>query len=64
MYKNKLRIMDALELLDLIQMGESSKVQFKVRASNANSIGADMVAFSNTKGGIIIFGVDDKTGGD
>lgn len=54
--------MDALELLDLIQMGESSKVQFKVRVNNANSIGAEMVAFSNTKGGLIIIGVDDKTG--
>ncbi|MCA9485581.1 MAG: putative DNA binding domain-containing protein, partial [Nanoarchaeota archaeon] len=54
--------MDALELLDLIQMGESSKVQFKVRINNANSIGAEMVAFSNTKGGMIIVGVDDKTG--
>ena len=54
--------MDALELLDLIQMGESSKVQFKVRINNANSIGAEMVAFSNTKGGLIIIGVDDKTG--
>lgn len=54
--------MDALELLDLIQMGESSKVQFKVRVNNANSIGAEMVAFSNTKGGMIIVGVDDKTG--
>jgi len=54
--------MDALELLDLIQMGESSKVQFKVRVNNANSIGAEMVAFSNTKGGFIIVGVDDKTG--
>ncbi|MFW6275303.1 MAG: RNA-binding domain-containing protein [bacterium] len=54
--------MDALELLDLIQMGESSKVQFKVRVNNANSIGAEMVAFSNTKGGMIIIGVDDKTG--
>lgn len=54
--------MDALELLDLIQMGESSKVQFKVRVNNANSIGAEMVAFSNTKGGVIIVGVDDKTG--
>lgn len=54
--------MDALELLDLIQMGESSKVQFKVRVNNANSIGAEMVAFSNTKGGLIIVGVDDKTG--
>ncbi len=54
--------MDAKELLDLIQMGESSKVQFKVRITNANSIGAEMVAFSNTKGGLIIIGVDDKTG--
>jgi len=54
--------MDALELLDLIQMGESSKVQFKVRVNNANSIGAEMVAFSNTKGGLLIVGVDDKTG--
>ncbi|QTY27873.1 helix-turn-helix domain-containing protein [Flavobacterium sp. CS20] len=53
--------MDALELLDLIQMGESSKVQFKIRVNNANSIGAEMVAFSNTKGGMIIVGVDDKT---
>ena len=54
--------MDALELLDIIQMGESSKVQFKARVNNANSVGAEMVAFSNTKGGIIIVGVDDKTG--
>ncbi len=54
--------MDALELLDLIQMGESSKVQFKARVSNANSIGAEMVAFSNTKGGILVIGVDDKIG--
>lgn len=54
--------MDALELLDLIQMGESSQVQFKVRVNNANSIGAEMVAFSNTKGGLLIVGIDDKTG--
>jgi len=54
--------MDASELVDLIQMGESSKVQFKVRVNNANSIGAEMVAFSNTRGGMIIIVVDDKTG--
>ncbi len=54
--------MDALELLDLIQMGESSKVQFKLRINNANSVGAEMVAFSNTKGGLLIVGVEDKTG--
>ena len=51
--------MDALGLLDLIHKGESSKVQFKVRVNNASSIGAEMVAFSNTKGGMIIIGVDD-----
>ncbi|MCY4254450.1 MAG: ATP-binding protein [Flavobacteriaceae bacterium] len=54
--------MDTFDLLDSIQMGESSKVQFKTRVLNANSIGAEMVAFSNTKGGVLIVGVDDKTG--
>lgn len=54
--------MDALELLELIQKGESSSVQFKLRVDNANQIAAEMVAFSNTKGGTIIVGVDDKTG--
>lgn len=54
--------MDALELLDLIQKGESSVVQFKVRINDAYKIGTEMVAFSNTKGGLIVIGVDDKTG--
>lgn len=54
--------MDALELLDLIQKGESSEVQFKVRINDAYKVGTEMVAFSNTKGGMLIIGVDDKTG--
>ncbi|MET4081587.1 ATP-dependent DNA helicase RecG [Pedobacter sp. UYP30] len=54
--------MDALHLLDLIQKGESSVVQFKVRVNDDYKIGTEMVAFSNTKGGLIIIGVDDKTG--
>lgn len=54
--------MDSLELLNLIQKGESSVVQFKVRINDAYKIGTEMVAFSNTKGGLIIIGVDDKTG--
>jgi ATP-dependent DNA helicase RecG len=54
--------MDALELLDLIQKGESSEVQFKVRINDAYKVGTEMVAFSNTKGGLIVVGVDDKTG--
>lgn len=54
--------MDALELLDLIQKGESSVVQFKVRVNDAYKVGTEMVAFSNTKGGLIIIGIDDRTG--
>lgn len=54
--------MDSLELLNLIQKGESSVVQFKVRINDAYKIGTEMVAFSNTKGGSIIIGVDEKTG--
>lgn len=54
--------MDALELLDIIQKGESSKVQFKIRITDAYKLGTEMVAFSNAKGGIIVIGVDDKTG--
>ena len=53
--------MNESELLNLIKMGESSQVQFKVRVTSANAIGAEMVALANTKGGRIIIGVDDKT---
>lgn len=54
--------MDALELLDLIQKGETSTVQFKVRINDAYKIGTEMVAFSNTKGGLLVIGINDKTG--
>lgn len=54
--------MDKLELLDLIKKGESSTVQFKVRVHDAYKIGTEMVALSNTKGGRIVIGIDDKTG--
>ena len=60
--------MDALELLDLIQQGESTTVQFKERikkkdhAKSLYDIGTEMVAFSNSKGGLLIVGINDKTG--
>lgn len=60
--------MDALELLDLIQKGETSTVQFKVRIDkkdkkkSAYDLGTEMVAFANTKGGTLIVGVVDETG--
>lgn len=54
--------MDALELLELIQKGETSSVQFKERLPEAYKLGTEMVAFSNSNGGLIIVGVNDKTG--
>ena len=50
------------ELLQIISGGESSTVQFKERLPNGDSLAHEMIAFSNSRGGIIIFGVNDKTG--
>ena len=53
--------MDTFEILDIISKGESSKVQFKENVNNELSIAQEMIAFSNTEGGIILIGVNDKT---
>jgi ATP-dependent DNA helicase RecG len=54
--------MNVIELLDIISTGETSKVQFKKEIDNDDSIAAELIAFSNSKGGIILFGIEDKKG--
>jgi predicted HTH transcriptional regulator len=54
--------METIEILDIIAKGESSTVQFKERVNDAYSIATEMVAFTNSQGGLIIVGVNDKTG--
>lgn len=54
--------MDVSGILELIGNGETTKVQFKSDVNNVISIAQEMVAFSNTKGGLILIGIDDKTG--
>ena len=54
--------MDAIELIEIISQGETSKVQFKELLDSEPALAAEMIAMSNSKGGIIIFGVKDKTG--
>jgi len=54
--------MEAKELSAIIRHGESSKVQFKERMPNPDSFAHELIAFSNSNGGIIVFGVNDKTG--
>ncbi|MEZ4772505.1 MAG: putative DNA binding domain-containing protein [Bacteroidia bacterium] len=53
--------MDASELMRLISNGETSVVQFKENIKNEHSVAQEMVAFSNSKGGRILIGVNDKT---
>jgi len=50
------------QIKPLIPQGETTTVQFKIRSEDAYKMGVEMVAFSNTQGGILIVGVDDKTG--
>jgi len=54
--------METSEILKLISNGETTKVQFKSDINNVISIAQEMVAFSNTKGGLILIGIDDHTG--
>ncbi|MCK9254179.1 MAG: ATP-dependent DNA helicase RecG [Bacteroidales bacterium] len=54
--------MNAIELLDIISSGETSRVQFKKEMDNDDSIAAELIAFSNSKGGVILFGIEDKKG--
>ena len=54
--------MNVIELLDIISTGETSKVQFKREIDNDDSIAAELIAFSNSKGGKILFGIEDKKG--
>ena len=54
--------MNDTELLKMINGGESSSVQFKERMPHPDSLAHELIAFSNSQGGVIIFGVNDKTG--
>lgn len=53
--------MNAIELIDIIGAGETSKVQFKQEMDD-DKLAAEMIAMSNSKGGVILVGVKDKTG--
>ena len=54
--------MDAIELLNIIGQGETSKVQFKQELPHRDSISQEIVAMSNSLGGVILLGIQDITG--
>ena len=51
--------MNAIELLDIISTGETSKVQFKEELPHRDSVAQEIVAKSNSLGGDILLGVKD-----
>ena len=52
------------EVLRLRDIAEHTGVQFKERVTkeNKSEVAAEMVAMSNTRGGMVVVGIDDKTG--
>ncbi len=50
------------EFIELCHCGETTKVQYKESFTTQTKIAQEMVAFANTHGGVILFGVKDKTG--
>jgi predicted HTH transcriptional regulator len=54
--------MTANELQNIVALGETSKIQFKRELDNQDKMAAEMIAFANAKGGMLLFGVADKTG--
>ncbi len=51
--------MNRRELLDLIEEGEHLRCEFKRHFTTPEKIAREMIAFANTKGGYILFGIDD-----
>lgn len=51
--------METEELLGVIANGEDSKHQFKANITRADSLAQEMAAFSNSKGGVLLVGVND-----
>lgn len=51
--------MNSQDVLNLIKEGEGFHVEFKRFVSSPEKIAKAMIAFANTKGGSILFGVDD-----
>ena len=52
--------MNAKQLIEIIEQGEGIKTEFKQRFSDYEKIAKEIIAFANTRGGFIIFGISDN----
>jgi len=53
------KVMKKNELKGIVTKGEDSRLQFKQDVRNTDALAAEMVAFSNGEGGVILIGVSD-----
>lgn len=51
--------MTLYELNEIIENGENQQVEFKRKFTEPEKIAKEMIAFANTQGGKILFGIDD-----
>ncbi len=51
--------MNLLDFNDILEKGENTYVEFKRKVSSFEKIAKEVIAFANTKGGMILFGIDD-----
>ncbi len=51
--------MKLYELKRLVRAGEGEKLEFKRKAAHPDKIAKEIVAFANTRGGVVLIGVDD-----
>jgi predicted HTH transcriptional regulator len=53
--------MNLIEFNKILEQGESSTIEFKRKVSTYEKIAKEIIAFANSKGGTILFGIDDDT---
>lgn len=53
--------MNRKQLINLIAEGENFTTEFKQRFSSHEKIAKEIIAFANSKGGVILFGIDDDS---
>lgn len=51
--------MNRKEVKELIEEGENLQIEFKRKFTSHEKIAREMIAFANTRGGFILFGIDD-----
>ena len=53
-------VMTKAEIIDRIECGEDSHTQFKIAPIGVGKLASELAAFTNSEGGVILFGVSDK----